>query len=80
MDQERDKLGNFYVEACTICKKRLVTAKGKRGRIDHKAYYMEHLRNFLQRGSRLYMKEYGVNKPYVKKQSSDEDDGIEWTQ
>jgi hypothetical protein len=61
----------YKTEYCQICKKKLVSKKGKRGRIDHRRYYMEHLRNFLQRGSKLYARYYSTNTEYVKRNSED---------
>lgn len=39
---------NGIVEKCKLCKKRLVTNKGIRGKIDNKKYLKEHRRDFLQ--------------------------------
>ena len=71
--KNKKETNNFKLEICEICKKRLVLRKGRRGRVDHKAYYMEHLRSFLQRGSKLYAKYYGINKPYIKRNTVDDE-------
>lgn len=50
------------VEVCSICKKKLVTKKGPKGKIDNKKYLYEHKRDFLQPGDKDYDKEWGNKK------------------
>ncbi len=50
------------IEICTECKKRLVTKKDKKGRIDNKVYLKEHIRDTAQpQGitSKIFKKYYG---------------------
>jgi hypothetical protein len=50
------------VEKCKLCRKRLVTRKGNKGRIDNKKYREEHRRDFLQPSGKTkgdFAKTYG---------------------
>lgn len=47
------------LEHCEACKKRLVTKKDRRGRIDNKAYLKEHERDFMQPSNPRFEYEWG---------------------
>ena len=58
------------LEICVECKKRLITKKGKGGRVDNRKYLKEHLRETAQptgKTSKVFNKYYGKEAGIISK-------------